>query len=237
MTLTAETTSELAGALAKVGLELGSPDPGLASSLPGPIVNLAGVDGGIPVLVAAVADKPTIQADSIIQSIGGAISRVRPELALRPMDPVADLNDLVGSVGAPASIFPISGNGEIIGAIVWSEDRRSGGPDQAADAIRAAGSVAGAAAGGTISSMSANASQLTRLRDVQLSVTVELGRTSMSVSDVLSLEIGSVIELDRAAGAPIDVRVNGTLLARGEVVVVDDEYAIRVTEMIDPDRG
>ncbi len=230
MTLTAETTSELAGALAKVGLELGSPDPGLASSLPGPMVNLAGVDGGVPVLVAAVADKPAIQADSIIQSIGGAISRVRPELALRPMDPVADLNDLVGSVGAPASVFPISGNGEIIGAIVWSEDRRSGGPDQAADAVRAA-------AGGTISSMSANASQLTRLRDVQLSVTVELGRTSMSVSDVLSLEIGSVVELDRAAGAPIDVRVNGTLLARGEVVVVDDEYAIRVTEMIDPDRG
>ncbi len=230
MTLTAETTSELAGALAKVGLELGSPDPGLASSLPGPMVNLAGVDGGVPVLVAAVADKPAIQADSIIQSIGGAISRVRPELALRPMDPVADLNDLVGSVGAPASVFPISGNGEIIGAIVWSEDRRSSGPDQAADAVRAA-------AGGTISSMSANASQLTRLRDVQLSVTVELGRTSMSVSDVLSLEIGSVVELDRAAGAPIDVRVNGTLLARGEVVVVDDEYAIRVTEMIDPDRG
>ncbi|MDH4278827.1 MAG: flagellar motor switch protein FliN, partial [Acidimicrobiia bacterium] len=78
---------------------------------------------------------------------------------------------------------------------------------------------------------------LSRLRDVQLQVTVELGRTSMIVSDVLALEIGSVIELDRSAGAPIDVRVNGTLLARGEVVVVDDEYAIRLTEMIDPDRG
>lgn len=237
MTLTAETTSALADALARVGLELGSADPATAGSMPGPLVNLIGVDGGVPLVVAAVTDRPEIQADSIIQSIGGAISRVRPELALHPMDPVADLNDLVGSVGAPAEILPITANGHVIGAIVWSQDRRNSGPDQAADAIRAAGSAAGAAAGGTISSMSANASQLSRLRDVQLSVTVELGRTSMSVSEVLSLEIGSVIELDRAAGAPIDVRVNGTLLARGEVVVVDDEYAIRVTEMIDPDRG
>jgi flagellar motor switch protein FliN/FliY len=72
------------------------------------------------------------------------------------------------------------------------------------------------------------------LRDVQMDVTVELGRTSMTVHDLLSLQPGSVVELDRAAGSPADILVNGQLIARGEVVVVDEDYAIRVTEIVTP---
>jgi flagellar motor switch protein FliN/FliY len=70
------------------------------------------------------------------------------------------------------------------------------------------------------------------LHDVSLGVTAELGRTQMLVKDVLSLAPGSVIELDRAAGSPVDVLVNGTLIARGEVVVIDEEFGIRITEVI-----
>jgi flagellar motor switch protein FliN/FliY len=70
------------------------------------------------------------------------------------------------------------------------------------------------------------------LHDVEMGVTVELGRTRMLVRDILDLSPGSVIELDRAAGAPIDVLVNGTLIARGEVVVIDEEFGIRITEVI-----
>lgn len=73
------------------------------------------------------------------------------------------------------------------------------------------------------------------LHDVELAVTAELGRTRMSVRDLLSLAPGSVVELDRAAGAPIDVLVNGTLIARGEVVVIDEEFGIRITEIISAD--
>jgi len=73
------------------------------------------------------------------------------------------------------------------------------------------------------------------LHDVELAVTAELGRTRMSVRDLLSLAPGSVVELDRAAGSPIDVLVNGTLIARGEVVVIDEEFGIRVTEIISAD--
>src|SRR5690606_4636424 len=69
------------------------------------------------------------------------------------------------------------------------------------------------------------------LADVEMMVTAELGRTRMSVSDLLSLTPGSLIELDRTAGSPIDLLVNGTLIARGEVVVVDEEYGIRRTEI------
>ncbi len=73
------------------------------------------------------------------------------------------------------------------------------------------------------------------LRDVEMGISVELGRTRMTVREVLSLAPGVVLELDRAAGSPVDVLVNGTLLARGEVVVVDDEFAVRVTEVVGPD--
>ncbi|MGI4894702.1 MAG: flagellar motor switch protein FliN [Janthinobacterium lividum] len=72
------------------------------------------------------------------------------------------------------------------------------------------------------------------LRDVQMDVTVELGRTSMTVQDLLALTPGSVVELDRAAGSPADILVNGQLIARGEVVVVDEDYAIRITEIVTP---
>jgi flagellar motor switch protein FliN/FliY len=70
------------------------------------------------------------------------------------------------------------------------------------------------------------------LNDVEMGVTAELGRTRMTVRELLSLQPGSVVELDRAAGSPVDLLVNGTLVARGEVVVVDEEFAIRVTEII-----
>ena len=69
--------------------------------------------------------------------------------------------------------------------------------------------------------------------DVMLDVTVELGRQSLRLSQVLNLNIGSVVELDRSAGAPVDIRVNGILFGRGEVVVVDNEYAVRVIEILE----
>lgn len=73
------------------------------------------------------------------------------------------------------------------------------------------------------------------LRDVEMGISVELGRTRMTVQDVLGLAPGVVLELDRPAGAPVDVLVNGTLMARGEVVVVDEEFAVRVTEVVGPE--
>lgn len=83
-----------------------------------------------------------------------------------------------------------------------------------------------------VSPVGASDVPVTVLHDVELGVTVELGRTKMLVRDVLSLTIGSVVELDRAAGSPVDVYVNGTLIARGEVVVVDEEFGVRITEVI-----
>ena len=70
---------------------------------------------------------------------------------------------------------------------------------------------------------------LETLSNVELAVTVELGRTHLLMKDLLSLRPGSVVELDRHVGSPVDVYVNSTLLAHGEVVVVDDELGVRIT--------
>jgi flagellar motor switch protein FliN/FliY len=70
------------------------------------------------------------------------------------------------------------------------------------------------------------------LAGLQMNVTVELGRTELTVSDVLGLGPGSVIELDRLAGEPVDIMVNDRLVARGEVVVVDENFGVRVVEVV-----
>ncbi len=79
-------------------------------------------------------------------------------------------------------------------------------------------------------------SSMELLMDVPLKVSVELGRTRMAVKDVLALQHGSVVELDRLAGEPVDVLVNDKLIARGEVVVIEDKFGIRITETILPAR-
>ena len=78
---------------------------------------------------------------------------------------------------------------------------------------------------------------LSLLKDVEMQVSVELGRARMPIGSLLSLAPGDVIELDRSANAPVDVLVNGTLLARGEVVLVDDEFGVRITEVTAPPTG
>lgn len=79
---------------------------------------------------------------------------------------------------------------------------------------------------------SAGVSSIDLLLDVPLQVTAELGRTSLSVRDVLGMGAGSVVELDRLAGEPVDLLVNNLLIARGEVVVIDESFGVRVTEIV-----
>lgn len=70
------------------------------------------------------------------------------------------------------------------------------------------------------------------LLDVNLKVTVELGRAGLKFREVLNLAQGSVVELDRQTSEPVDILVNGSLLATGEVVVVDDHFAVRITKLL-----
>ena len=70
------------------------------------------------------------------------------------------------------------------------------------------------------------------IMDVPLEVTVELGRTSKSIKEILEFTPGTIIELERIAGEPIDVLVNGKLVAKGEVVVIEENFGIRVSDII-----
>src|SRR5690242_317307 len=75
------------------------------------------------------------------------------------------------------------------------------------------------------------------LMDVSMRVTVELGRTRMQLAQILELQHGSVVELDRLAGDPVDVFVNDCMVARGEVVIVDDKFGVRITGMVSSKSG
>jgi flagellar motor switch protein FliN len=78
------------------------------------------------------------------------------------------------------------------------------------------------------------AEELSRLHDVSVELAVEVGRTQMTIREALALGPGSIVTLNRLAGEPVDLLVNGKPIARGEVVVIDEEFGLRVTEVLAP---
>lgn len=132
----------------------------------------------------------------------------------------ARIDDSAGLFADPAAtVFTLTSNGARAG---WFAIR-----------LRSNGTV-GAAPSHALNDLSG---KLGRINDVDMALTVEVGRTRMSVRDVLGLEPGGVIELDRSAGAPADVLLNGRLIAQGEIVVVDQDYAVRITRILDVAAG
>src|SRR5271167_3073008 len=85
---------------------------------------------------------------------------------------------------------------------------------------------------GTTTPPEAPSRRLELLLDVPLEVTVEIGRSRMSIQDLLALGPGSVIELDRLAGEPLDILINDRLIAKGEAVVINDKFGIRITDIV-----
>jgi flagellar motor switch protein FliN/FliY len=85
--------------------------------------------------------------------------------------------------------------------------------------------------------VAAEQAELERLYDVPVELAVEIGRTRMTIRETLALGPGSIVTLDRLAGDPVDLLVNGKPIARGEVVVIDEEFGLRVTEVTSPNPG
>lgn len=84
------------------------------------------------------------------------------------------------------------------------------------------------------STLSSQVGDIDLILDIPVKMTVQLGKTKMAIKDLLSLSQGSVVPLDGLAGEPLDILINGYLIAQGEVVVVDDKYGIRITDIITP---
>lgn len=118
------------------------------------------------------------------------------------------------------------------------ENIENGTPQEQADEARATPESAAPAEfndlGGEPAIGGKRGADLDLVRDIPVTLSVEVGRRALSISSLLQLSPGSVIELDRVAGDPLDVLINGCLIAHGEVVVVNDKFGIRLTEVVSP---
>ncbi len=81
-----------------------------------------------------------------------------------------------------------------------------------------------------------SAENLRALENIEVQMTVEVGNTEIRIRDLLRLNEGSVVELDRLAGDPLDILVNGTMIAKGEIVMVGERFGVRFTEIVDPEK-
>lgn len=131
----------------------------------------------------------------------------------------------------------VSGD-ELSGSLIWLVDEETAAvfnnTDSAAPSSFSSPGAATASASSAGSLSGLEDSGLELLYDIPLEVSVELGRVKMVVKDVIELGSGSIVEIDKAAGEPVDVMVNGRLVAHGEVVVIEDNFGVRITEILSP---
>ncbi len=227
-----------------------------ATSLPAnPRVAVAGLTAGLSGHVAIAASEALAQVleagapdEEMLTALAPAFASVVAEIAVVSAGLVAgDPRELVFAdyqAGLPNDgsylVYPLLDGAERVAALVihvGSVDAATAAPGEPVEpaAARAAAPIPRHEFGAlpdTSAISLVDARPLSLLHDVEMGVTAELGRRRMTVRDLLSLTPGAVIELDRAAGSPVDVLVNGTLIARGEVVVIDEEFGIRVSEIV-----
>jgi flagellar motor switch protein FliN/FliY len=200
-----------------------------------------------PELVGALAMSP-LGALDITQAVRPALEAAAATLGPVVVDPGTEgdpAEAMRAVVDAGGLLVPLTDEGEVRALVALVVDVQIGGPGTggalavAETEVDAVATVAGQAvpAGFAPLTPGPRGAPVVRggmemLHDVEMEVTAELGRTRMSVRDLLSLAPGAVIELDRLAGGPADLLVNGRLIARGEVVVIDENFGIRITEIV-----
>lgn len=192
--------------------------------------------------VGATSAELLVVADAAVAQVLAGAGAVSLADALRPALEAAAAT-LGPGVLDPAVAGPLDGDLAGTGVVTIALAPAPGEPPQAWFSLRTrahgpvpqqrdGGLRSGGAAGPAAAHGGTDRATLRLLHDVELTLTAEIGRTRLPVRQVLDLVPGTVLELDRAAGSPADVMVNGRLVARGEVVVVDEEYGIRITEIV-----
>lgn len=241
---TAEVGGVLQAALTERGLEVQPVDLARAdSTLSGPLLAIRlplRAGSGLEVAVVAVDRGQDEVAEQVLQVLAQAVAGPLGTMidGDASMEAVAGLDRVLVAFTSPVEAAVVVRGGAPIGGLFWAVDRRQAPAPPSDHNSPALPPMAVDQAVGVLPTPKLGApSSMSVLKDVHLEVSVELGRTELTVAEVLELTVGAVVELDRAARSPVDIRVNGTLLARGEVVVVDDEYAVRVTEILDPSAG
>ena len=223
----AATRTALAEAAEAAGLQI---DPSLdaagLAAVTGPFLAAdlsTGSDHGSLLFVAVRDTAQGAEGAEAEQLLATLCSVVAPDREPASADPIASGAELSDLFNGPIDVVAMGDGSQVMALVVGPVERRGGDEAEPPPAPRPSLSEPLARAAGGFD----------KLANVALDVSVELGRTRVSLAEVLSYDVGSVVELDRAAGAPVDVRVNGTLLAQGEVVLIDDEYAVRITAIVD----
>ncbi|WP_144758740.1 flagellar motor switch protein FliN [Curtobacterium sp. 9128] len=227
------TTTLHTGAAEALARQLPTAAPLTAQALPG---------GATPAVLEAAVDGV------VVSFVGGLSADLA--VVLTDLDAIAAAGGTDQGIVAVTDVLSpsLEAAGSVLGVGVLGEARRESAaslfadPDTVVFALTAGGVPGGwfgirIRENGTVGSAPSHgaipAGNLGRINNVEMTLTVEIGRTRMSVRDVLGLEPGAVVELDRSAGAPADVLLNGRLIAHGEVVVVDQDYAVRITKILD----
>jgi flagellar motor switch protein FliN/FliY len=169
------------------------------------------VDNELAAALAAAPDGPIDLAGALVPAVE-AIVAAMGEVTLGPVQ-VTEARLTVNRIlaAAESALVPlVAGDGRARAAIAVALTPAPAGADDAPPP----------------------GDRLDLLRGVEMDATAELGRARMTVNDLLGLRAGAVVELDRVAGGPADLLVNGRLIARGEVVVVDENYGIRITQVV-----
>jgi flagellar motor switch protein FliN len=220
-------------------LTAGAPQPGdpqVGTLFAGAVVAAlgGGANGALAVLVAdelvRAIDESPIEGLDLHAAVQPALDAAAAALGGsaqvgRAVNPV----EVPSLLGGAFSIVPLAGNSGVAAALLVAVTPSAGAPQAAFPAPAATMPAPGMPVVGATGSSRG----LEMLHGVAMEVTVELGRTRMTVRELLALAPGQVLELDRAAGSPADLLVNGRLIARGEVVVVDEDFGLRVTEIVD----
>lgn len=221
----------------------------LASSPMGELDLAAAVQPALDAAAAAIGGSAqagrTVALEDVVTDMGGgftAVPLIGSTIAAALLVPDTTLEVAAAAPGAAAVA---AADATVVGTVAESP---AGGPAvpavEAQSPYAAVGAdpavqdaplppVQQAPAQGNVRSITTGRRGIEMLHGVEMEVTVELGRTRMAVRDLLALAPGAVLALDRAAGSPADLLVNGRLIARGEVVVVDEDFGLRVTEILD----
>lgn len=167
-----------------------------------------------PDMIESLAETGLELTQSVRPALEAAATTLGP-VVVDPGDQQGALDALAAIVAVGGALVPLTNEGAVVAVVALAVAATPPAAEQAATAAAPAGTA-----------------DFGLLHDVELEVTAELGRTRMSVRELLALAPGAVIELDRAAGGPVDLLVNDRVIARGEVVVIDESFGIRITEIL-----
>ena len=207
------------------------------------VVSLEGsINGNLMVALLEGASPDITTSEGLVEEFASAIDAMSQVLDSEMGAPSAASG---APTVAPDVSVPLIVDGAVVGAVLLflapsTEPAEPAAEEPAAPVAEPAAPAAAPAAPAAPATPSAfgglgTMKQMDALAGVQMEVTIEVGRTSLPIGQLLQLQPGQIVELDREVGSPLDMFINGTLLAHGEIVVVDDQFGFRVTSVVTTD--